>query len=92
MWANYLPKSNILGIDIRDDCKEICSDLDNVTISILDVTQPSSANFLGEKGEFDLIIDDASHISEDINATFQALWGRVLFRIHINIYDLEVIM
>ena len=71
MWANYLPKSNILGIDIRNDCKEICSDLDNVTISILDVTQPSSANFLGKKGEFDLIIDDASHISEDILSAFQ---------------------
>lgn len=71
MWANYLPKSNIFGIDIRDDCKTICSDVDNVSISILDVTKKSAASFLGDKGAFDLIIDDASHISEDILSAFQ---------------------
>ena len=71
MWANYLPKSKILGVDIRDDCKTICSDLGNVSISILDVTQKSAASFLGEKEIFDLIIDDASHISEDILSAFQ---------------------
>ena len=36
----------------------------------LDVTQ-KSASFLGEKEIFDLIIDDASHISEDILSAFQ---------------------
>ena len=61
MWANYLPKSNIFGIDIRDDCKTICSDVDNVSISILDVTKKSAASFLGDKGAFDLIIDDGLH-------------------------------
>ena len=75
MWATYLPESNIHGIDIREECKSICSDLKNVSISIFDVTNRSSVEQnLSSKGKFNLIIDDASHIAEDILDAFQNTW------------------
>lgn len=76
-WACYLPSSSITGIDVREECESLCKDLDNTQILTADARQKSSLDSkLGSKN-FDLIIDDGSHISEDINTTFQALWGRV---------------
>ena len=71
MWANYLPTSEIIGLDIREDCAKLCSDLDNVRIEICDPAQwaPEQA--------FDLIVDDASHIAEQIVAAVRNCWQRV---------------
>ena len=27
MWANYLPKSNVYGFDVRDECAKLCLSL-----------------------------------------------------------------
>lgn len=59
MWANYLPKSHIEGFDIRPDCANLCKDLPNVTITIAD---PRSV----DRRNYDLFVDDGSHIAEDI--------------------------
>ena len=61
MWAHYLPASNITGFDIREECASLCKDLPNVDIYIQDLckTPPDDAMY-------DLFIDDASHISEQI--------------------------
>ena len=76
-WACYLPSSSITGIDIRKECENLCKDHNNVQILTADASQKASLDSkLGSK-TFDLVIDDGSHISEHINATFQALWGRV---------------
>jgi len=72
MWANYLPASKIFGFDIREDCKNLCRDLSNVQIEIVDpITQPLL------KSNFDIFIDDASHISEDIFSIFNNCWTNV---------------
>ena len=59
MWANYLPQSQIEGFDIRPDCANLCKDLPNVTITIAD---PRTMN----RRNYDLFVDDGSHIAEDI--------------------------
>jgi hypothetical protein len=60
MWANYLPKAKIEGFDIRPECANLCKDLPNVTITISDPRQ------VNRDGQYDLLVDDGSHISEDI--------------------------
>ena len=72
MWANYLPAGKIFGFDIRPDCGKLCEDLDNVSIIIQDATKFGSLNQYNSF--FDLFVDDGSHISEDIVATFESCW------------------
>ena len=62
MWANYLPKSHIEGFDVRPDCQNLCKDLPNVTITIADPRALDRQNY-------DLFVDDGSHIAEDIVGT-----------------------
>jgi len=79
MWANYLPLSEIYGIDIREECKNLCADSKNIFIEIGDAAKQGI--FAGEaacQGPLcDLIIDDASHIAEDILNAFRLSWDRV---------------
>lgn len=72
MWANYLPNSKIIGFDIRDECKLLCTDLTNVEIKIQD---PAKSKLINEC--FDIFIDDASHISEHIVELFMNCWKLV---------------
>ena len=76
-WSNYLPSSIITGLDIREDCEKLCSDLDNVRIKISDATNSEQVNIALESNKYDLIIDDGSHVSEHITKTFELLWPRV---------------
>ena len=62
MWANYLPQSSIEGFDIRPDCANLCKDLPNVKITIADARTLDRKNY-------DLFVDDGSHIAEDIVGT-----------------------
>ena len=62
MWANYLPASDIEGFDIRPECADLCKDLPNVKITIADARTLDRRNY-------DLFVDDGSHIAEDIVGT-----------------------
>ena len=57
--------------------KKLCSDFDNINIIIGDARNKSDLVEKLKNTTFDLIIDDGSHVSEDIVATFQSLWKRV---------------
>jgi len=72
MWANYLPNSNVYGFDVRDECAKLCDDLSNVKIMISD---PRFHDF-GDLS-FDLVVEDTSHISEDIVDIFKNCWRAV---------------
>lgn len=69
MWANYVPSATIVAWDIRPECAALCTDLDNVSILTGDPAKAPGAN-----GQYDLIVDDASHIAEQIVATFKNCW------------------
>lgn len=72
MWADYLPNSTIFGYDIRPDCAKLCHDKDNIKIEIADLTRAQPAN------NSHLLIDDGSHISEDIVSAFMNCWPTIL--------------
>jgi hypothetical protein len=65
MWSRYLPEAEVVGIDIREGCAHLCRGWDNIQIQIGDPRQLGFA-----PNRFDMIIDDASHISEDIRENF----------------------
>lgn len=71
MWAHYLPASNITGYDIRPECANLCKMLPNVKIHIQDLckTPPDEV--------YDLFIDDASHISEQMIEMFGQVWDQI---------------
>ena len=73
MWAHHLPHAKVIGFDIRPACESLCRELDNVEIIIGDGTQAST--FLGK--EFDLFVDDGSHVSEHIVETFSIVWAKI---------------
>ena len=72
MWANYLPGSTITGYDIRPECANLCGDLKNVRIRIADPALLEAPATM-----FDLFVDDASHIAEQIVAMLKNCWAWV---------------
>ena len=75
MWGSYLPSSHVTGIDVRRECSGLCVDMNNVQIVVADVTDSSQLSKCQVfQGPVDLIVDDASHISEDIVAAFRGSW------------------
>jgi hypothetical protein len=68
MWANYLPNSKIDGYDIQMECAKLCRDLPNVSITISD---PRNVD---KDAAYDLVIDDGSHIAEDVLGVLAHCW------------------
>ena len=71
-FSTYRPNGKIYGYDIRDDCSNLLSDCSNVQIYIQDCTKTSLRH------SSHLIIDDGSHISEDIVETFRLNWSKLI--------------
>jgi hypothetical protein len=84
MWANYLPASFIYGYDIRKECEELCKDMKTIKITTKNLCEekPSRAVL------FDLFIDDASHISEEMVKMFENCWDNVRYGGYYVIEDL----
>lgn len=77
MWKRYLgPFAQIIGIDIDPECKK--HEEDQIQIRIGD---QSDENFLSsiidEFGEPDIVLDDGSHIMENVCSTFNYLYDKV---------------
>ena len=74
MWRNYFhSNSKIVGIDIDASCKQ--HEDDNIEIHIGDQTDILFLNKLIEiYKNFDIIIDDGSHINEHVINTFNHLF------------------
>ena len=71
-FSMYRPQANIYGYDIREECKNLLADRSNTSILIQDCTQKSINH------PSHLIIDDGSHIAEDIVETFQLCWQKLI--------------
>ena len=77
MFRNFLgPYSQIVGIDIDPTCKYY--EQEQIQIRIGD---QADTNFLGkiceEFGEFDIVLDDGSHLMRDIYASWTYLYSRI---------------
>ena len=76
-WAEYFdnPESKIVGLDITT--QHITHDLSNpkIKMMILDATKADEITFI--EGDFDIIIDDGSHILRDQVISFKLLNSRI---------------
>jgi len=75
MWKSYFPFSNIYSIDIFDKSK-----LQEKRIKIFKGSQVDTDllnKISDEVGEFDLIIDDGSHINEHVIQSFEFLFPKL---------------
>ena len=76
VWRQYFhPESSIVGIDTNPECAVFESVNDNVHIRIgPQQDQDFVAGIVSEFGPFDLIIDDGSHMSSHMIASFNHLF------------------
>jgi hypothetical protein len=77
MWRNFFgPFAQIVGIDIRPECKKFESE--QISVRIGDQTDPELwESVLHEFGPPHIVLDDGSHIMEHVNATFNLLYHRL---------------
>jgi hypothetical protein len=65
----------ILGLDIDHRCKVYENPENKLFVEIGDATDPDFINQVTQKyGTFDIILDDGSHINEDVAKTFELLF------------------
>ena len=72
-YSSLFKQCNIVGIDINEECKNICKNYDNINIIIGDIIDPKIKEIIPFKN-FDIIIDDGSHLPDDIIKTFNNLF------------------
>ena len=75
-WSDYFKNSKIVGIDIH----KINLEEKNLNRSNIDIYQGSQSDekfiseIISQYKEFDIIIDDGSHLSKDVKKSFQLLF------------------
>lgn len=75
LWAkDYFKNGHILGIDLK--LPEISDK--RITMKVCDQNDTDKLNDLSDKyGQFDIIIDDGSHLGNETRNSFAALWKHV---------------
>lgn len=68
-WARYFSNAEIIGADIRPECRQLCRGYPNIRIEIGNATQQTFAT------DCDIIIDDGSHVSADIVDALRVNWS-----------------
>jgi len=77
IWEKYFPKgSKIHGVDINPQCKEIHFS-ENITIHLGNASDRSFMEKTFENIEFDIILDDGSHICSDVIETFKIMFPKL---------------
>jgi hypothetical protein len=72
MWSEYFPNSKVVGIDVHDKELELP---ENVSFEL---GSQDDTDFLGKvvdkHGPFDIVIDDASHVTKKTVSAFEFLY------------------
>ncbi|HUB10663.1 MAG TPA: hypothetical protein VMB34_01795 [Acetobacteraceae bacterium] len=76
MWKRYFRCAQIIGIDIKPDCKQF--EEDRVRIEIGSQTDKALLVDVAERYPPTIVIDDGSHIAEHIGITLEALFPKLL--------------
>lgn len=79
MWKQYFhPESKIIGIDILQDCKKHEQVDKNIFVRIGDQSDKKFLeSILSEFENIDIVIDDGSHKSDHIKASFDFLYPKI---------------
>jgi 23S rRNA U2552 (ribose-2'-O)-methylase RlmE/FtsJ len=77
MWKEYFgPGSEIIGVDIKPNCKE--HEAEGIEVFIGSQDDPSLWDIILEKyPDVDIVLDDGSHVMKHMIATFEQLYHRV---------------
>ncbi|MGU3454498.1 class I SAM-dependent methyltransferase [Methylobacterium fujisawaense] len=77
LWGKlFPPRSKIHGVDIDPRVAQIEFSNPNIRVDIIDGTTDAIVDLLAGK-DFDVIIDDGSHVSKDIISSFRKCFGMV---------------
>lgn len=77
IWADYFgPDARLVGLDIDPRILELETP-PHVELYVADATDPAAVDLALGDSTFDVIVDDGSHRSPDINATFVELFSRL---------------
>jgi SAM-dependent methyltransferase len=76
MWERYFPQGRIYGIDIDPRCSEFAGDRKEVAIGSQGDVEFLKSVFGGR--QFDVILDDASHVNTLSRISFENLFDRVV--------------
>lgn len=72
-WKEYYQNSTVIGIDINPECKKY--EEESIIVEIGSQFDEDFLIKIGEKyGEFDMIIDDGSHLNEHVIFSFEKLF------------------
>tara|TARA_Y100001972_G_scaffold126675_2_gene181143 strand:- start:243 stop:875 length:633 start_codon:yes stop_codon:yes gene_type:complete len=75
-WKQYFPLATIFGVDIDERCKQ--HEEERVHITIGDATEKTTIDKINPSHiNYDIIIDDGSHVNEDIIKTYNLLWDKL---------------
>lgn len=75
-WSEYFYNAQIVGIDIEPNCKK--SEGGNIRVEIGSQNDSNFIDFLfGKYQNFDLVIDDGSHLNSDVIFTFEKIFPRM---------------
>jgi hypothetical protein len=79
IWSRYFPAASVLiGCDVDERCAQLRFDDGRIHVVVGDATEPDvQERILARSAVFDVILDDGSHRSDDIIATFVALFPRL---------------
>lgn len=78
IWNALLPAgSTIIGIDINNECAKLKFNTPNISVMIGDASDPAVLDAILKDTEFDIILDDGSHLCRHVIATFQACFRRL---------------
>jgi hypothetical protein len=77
LWKRYFgPHAQIIGADLRPECTAF--EEDQIEIRIGDQSDSRFlASLVEEFGQFDIILDDGSHVMAHVNASFQFLYPKM---------------
>lgn len=76
LWEEYFFEASLYAIDVRQRCLREASD--RTTVDLVDQSNANALRAYAEKrGDFDIIIDDGSHMTGHQILTFDTLWPHV---------------
>ena len=71
MWSAWFKRGQVLGVDVNPKCAALCKGYGRISIRVADARTEEIG------GEFDVVIDDASHIPVDMVAIWRNTWRNV---------------
>lgn len=77
-WKDYFPNSTVVGIDIMEKCSEYTDPFKNIWVEIGSQNDAEFlTNIVNKWGSFDMILDDGSHMNDDVIFSFKNLINSV---------------